>query len=237
MGTFSEALSGLRSDVRELRREVREDVSDLRDEMRTELHALRSEVGALKADKTRAKGWIAGALAVASFLGTLAHWLVPCAIAALLVGCSLGPNGADSYWHDRWRPVPVLVDASMRPDCVQAAREGVEFWRDLGAPLRAAEVTTDRSVFSKGTLGAIVITERTLALNVRGATECTELETRIRSAVVRLARDEECHWAVVAHELGHAQGLEHADEPYMLMYPWGPGGDALSRAEIEWVRQ
>lgn len=243
MGTFSEALSGLRSDVRELRREVREDVGELRDEMRNELTALRAEVGQLKTEKTQAKGWIAGALAVVSFLGTLAHWLVPCAVAALLVGCGeTGPWNADAYWHEHARPVPVYIDEDMRPECVRSAFDAVDFWRAEGVDyLRPERKPRYWYGFGQEVRGAITITERTTALGQVGATGWGELVKRMRWARVWLSRDDRCTVATTAHELGHALGLrdiyDEGYRGYLMFWTTLPDQTEVTDFERFWVTQ
>jgi hypothetical protein len=162
-----------------------------------------------------------------------------------LLACSPGPFGAEASWPRRLKPVEVRVDQSMRPECIAATLDALDFWLEQGVDYLVYRPTPSDWYGFQGSyapVGTITIQERTVPPGALGTALSRELGHRIRSVRIRLSRDDQCDVATVAHELGHGLGLKHTPiepvptfEPY-LMFPLR-SGMYLSDEEIDWVTQ
>lgn len=248
--------------MRETVTEVKEDVAEMKADLRWLVEAAKEDRRARgelegrvdKLERTRirerayATGFGAAAALVLGFVkDKLLVWLAGLLAAMFLTGCqNTGPFGADSYWHERQRPVDVYIHSEMRPECTEAVAYAVEFWRDRCGVnflrVRATGDSWDGWYGSKGPVGTISVRDGTLTPGVLGNTSHVGVGSRMRSARVRLSLDDEaaCHPLVVTHELGHALGLADlydTERLYSVMF-WQhvEGGDQVSDDECAWVR-
>ena len=127
--------------------------------------------------------------------------------------------------------VEVLTSPFLDPECVAINQAAQMWWKSIGVdyltPPRLA-VPSDWSN-PKGYLGRIYISERPVSewlgeddniLGVTGVLRSNDTN-EIVAAEMRYNR---CDLATVAHEWGHALGLDHEPTPGNLMYPAAHGG-------------
>lgn len=231
--SLSESLRQLREDVRETRAEQRDDLAQFRAEVSARFTALESRVETLKDEHTRGKGWIAGVLAAVSLLVAVAGWVLRLAPLALLAGCA-GPAGpfVHARWHETDRPVPVYVDPSVPDACKRGVRFALDTWAVRG-------VTFFRLTPAAPERGGVWITYNP-AIRARhwvGVTYPDVEAGRMHGAQIELAT---CSEHVIAHELGHAAGLDDLPRARRwrenLMWHDASGGEHVREIELGIIR-
>lgn len=162
----------------------------------------------------------------------------------LLGGCS---TVYPYYGTNKWEQEPeLLIDSSMSHECLKATEKAVELYAEHGIFLVPKYL--DGTIVKLRTFSArtITIIKGNLPEPVIGETSVEEKEQFhqidgkkfkfIFSASIVL---EECPVSVVAHELGHALGLDDFyDEEHSknLMYFVDYGNSELEDSQIEWIR-
>lgn len=136
----------------------------------------------------------------------------------------------------RWHRELVIV---RHIGCDDDAERAVEFWREQGAAYLELEAVDELSPTleeqPRGTIDVPMVEPESIDGNRGSTTLRYSVRHEIRAARARITA---CDAQLIAHELGHAMGLVHADEP-RVMYPDIGAGIPweTSAEEREWVSQ
>lgn len=213
--------------------------------------SLEDRITELEKKAIRTSAWAAGFGAAAAFVfSILKDRLLAGLVVLLLVGCSdTGPRGADARWPDGRKPVTLYLHADMRPECIDAVLQAVEFWREtcLVDYLRPRVVGASWSGWygALAPVGTISARDDETLTRPLGYTRTSQVARRLRWARISFSlahpTDSVCSLHVAAHELGHAMGLEDLygkADGRALMF-WNYDGDLndveVTEDECSWV--
>jgi hypothetical protein len=208
--------------------------------------ALEKRVDALEHGDIKRTAWAAGAGAaisfIASHIGTIAKFLLGVGLVLLTTGCANTSGIGFAKWPQYSRPVEVLVGPDVLPTCAEKILDGVEFWRDHGATYLTARSVAELPPVPRAAPGTVAVSQPGWPLVEEGYAGVTHPQTershrdRLFGAWVEIGW---CSPATVAHELGHAIGLnDDYDDTLNVMYFSTQSGQSmgLNDAQIEWVR-
>jgi hypothetical protein len=128
---------------------------------------------------------------------------------ASLVGCAVPVLATPRHWADLDRPVKVLVSQDMTPVCHEATEEALSWWEEQVDYLEVEWVPGyDPAVIGVPHVGEIGINHGALSPGIGGLTQWDTYGHTgyMVSASVTIA---DCKPLIVAHEIGHALGLDH----------------------------
>lgn len=186
---------------------------------------LTDRVSALEESKRRLV-WLGSVIGAA---GPTLAWLIQRYgkyLLVLFLVCMQGCTDVPAWTE---RPVPVYTGPSLPPECDDALERALAYWADHGVDY-LVRADTDK-VIKYG----IIVGHQDLRGNVIG-----QAELHRDVAVISV---EHCGGSVglqiMAHEFGHALGLDHVDDDTNLMNPYlvGSGSNlGLTEDQLEQVR-
>lgn len=144
------------------------------------------------------------------------------------------PPPADPAPH--WcQPPIVAVSDEFSHRCLDNLAVAVEFWKGVGVQFEDVGLLPAKDMRpGLPVVGLIQVYPRELPPNVLGQAAIARVSPEcIAGSEVELAG---CDVQTIAHELGHALGLRHVNDPTNLMHPESTGHMGLTDAQREHVR-
>jgi hypothetical protein len=161
------------------------------------------------------------------------------ALMPLLGSCYSVPVAppADGTLSFCYRPVTLVVSEDFTDECLVAIDQAVMFWRGAGVDYLEMELTheeLDLDDYLPNVIQVVphdsegLINDQYLGLTLSyHNSQCTG------AANIILAT---CRLATVAHEIGHALGLPHSDDPKNLMFMYSNDSLTLTTEQREAVQ-
>lgn len=211
-------------------------------------------VEALERDRARLVGWLAGIGTMAGGVGALLARLGLLILPLAMAGCAAVPihvpppppaaplpeikAPAWPSWS-REAPVPFVISSDLTDECLIQVVASLAFWDSHGVSY-LEPMLADQSIVEQA-LGTIRVTSE--PLTAEEIAEHTAAQTtwmwveglnEIVDAKIQILPNG-CDLLYIAHEIGHALGLPHSEDPMNLMF-FAPMRMDLDAQQLEHVR-
>ena len=146
-------------------------------------------------------------------------------LAGLFLGSAVGlgifyNNELKNFRVAYWKTMPIVVDCTYGTLDKQRLNSAIDYWRELDHFILFVELNPTNAMCNQEQInGFIIIKNATLTYNVLGLTSrYTNMEGKIKSALIELNVVDANLDRLLEHELGHAFGYRHLNVNGHIMH-------------------